>query len=142
MTSSGDSYSDMPNVEPVIAYLDERFGLDTLWLYGSQAAGTATRESDIDLAGLFRRRPGVAELFEARGELGARLGHDVDLVDLDRVSPILAMQVLRKGRLVLDRNPGRRARFVAAAPSRYEDVRIMRREVERALVARVKRGRA
>lgn len=37
--------------------LDERFGVDALWLFGSEAQGRARPDSDVDLAGLFRRRP-------------------------------------------------------------------------------------
>jgi hypothetical protein len=52
------------------------------------------------------------------------------------------MQVLRYGRLLLDRQPARRLRVVAAAPGRYEDLKIVRREAERSLVERVRRGRS
>jgi hypothetical protein len=82
------------------------------------------------------------ELLEARGEIGSLLARDVDLVDLDQASPILAMQVLRHGRLLVDANPARRQRFVAHAPGRYEDLKIVRREAERSLLARVRHGRS
>ena len=95
-------------VERVAALLDERFGLDALWIFGSEARGTATEASDVDLAALFVRRPPTIEVLDARDAAGRVLGRDVDLVDLDRASPILAMQVLRHGRPVVDRNPSRR----------------------------------
>ena len=122
--------------------LDERFGLDALWLFGSEAAGSAVAESDVDLAALFGRSPAALELVETQQEIGALLGRDVDLVDLDRASPILAMQVLRHGKLLLDKNPRRRTDFVAHAPGRYEDVVITRREIEQALLQRVRGGRS
>ena len=71
------------------AYLDERFGLDALWVYGSEARGMAGPRSDLDLGALFDHRPEPADLLDAASELSLRLGRDVDLVDLDRVSPIL-----------------------------------------------------
>jgi predicted nucleotidyltransferase len=123
-------------------WLDDRFGLDALWLFGSAATGMATTDSDIDLAALFQRRPSGVELLEAKQQLGSLLSRDVDVVDLDRASPILVMQVLRYGRLLLDRQPARRLRVVAAAPGRYEDLKIVRREAERSLVERVRRGRS
>jgi hypothetical protein len=82
------------------------------------------------------------ELIDARGDLAAQLGRPVDLVDLDRASPILVMQVLRHGHLLLDRDPARRHRLAAAAPGRYEDLMIVRRPVERALLDRLRRGRS
>lgn len=77
---------------------------------------------------------------EARAEAELEIGKPVDLVDLDRASPILAMQVLRHGRLLVDRDRGRRIRFTAAAPGRREDVLLTRRPVERRLLERVTHG--
>lgn len=132
---------DSAILDRAILWLDEQFGLDVLWLFGSEARGTATTDSDVDLAALFRCVPSPSELLEARAELGTLLGRAVDLVDLDRASPILVMQVLRHGTLLLDRNPNRRVRLVAAAPGRYEDLRLVRREGERLLLERVRGGR-
>lgn len=125
-----------------IEILDDRFGLDALWLFGSHAVGRAGADSDVDLAALFRRRSSPIDLLDAQQDLAELLSCEVDLVDLDRASPVLAMQVLRHGKLLLDRNPRRRIDFVARAPGRYEDVIITRREAERALLERVRSGRA
>lgn len=129
-------------LQAVVDLLEDRFGLDALWLFGSVAAGRARPDSDLDLAALFQRRPTGLELLEAQGELGALVGRPVDLVDLDGDAPILAMQVLRHGTLLLDRAPERRIAFAAHTPMRYEDLKIVRREAERALLERVRRGRA
>jgi hypothetical protein len=123
-------------------YLDSRFGLDALWLFGSEAIGAAGPFSDIDLAGLFPSRLSALDLLEARDALGALLGRNVDLVDLDRASPIVAMQVFRHGRLLVDANPKRRLQAVSGTASRYEDLRIVRREAERAMLARIRNGRS
>jgi predicted nucleotidyltransferase len=122
------------------AYLDQRFGLDALWVYGSEAKGTAGPRSDLDLGALFVRAAAPADLLDAAAELSVRLGRDVDVVDLDRASPILAMQVLRHGRLVNDANPRRRHDHFARTLSRYEDVKIIRRPMEEALYRRFAGG--
>ena len=129
-------------IDTIKEHLDGRFGLDALWLFGSEAIGAAGPFSDIDLAGLFRSRPSALDLLEARDALGALLGRDVDLVDLERASPIVAMQVLRHGRLLVDANPRRRHQAVSDTASRYEDLRIVRREAERAMLARIRNGRS
>jgi hypothetical protein len=121
--------------------LDRLAGLDALWLFGSEATGRATSRSDVDLAALFARRPSPLALVAAREGLQEILGRAVDLVDLERASPVLAMQALRHGRLVVDRNPTHRVRFTAALPGRYEDVAILRRPAERLLLARLAHGR-
>jgi len=118
--------------------LDRRFGLDTLWLYGSEAGGTARTDSDVDLAALFRRRPDPLEVLDARADLEELLHRDVDLVDLDQTSPILGMQVLKHGRLLEDRNPGRRHAAFGRILGLYEDVQILRREVEQAVLRRMR----
>jgi len=123
------------------ALLDQRVGLDALWVFGSEAAGTATSASDLDLAALFRRRPSPSECLALRAELASVVGRDVDLVDLERASPVLVMQVLRHGALVADRNPEHRLRFTATAPGRYEDLVLVRRTAERRLLERVRGGR-
>ena len=122
--------------------LDRRFGVDALWLFGSEARGQAREESDLDLAGLFRRRPTAVERLDAAGELAELLGREIDLVDLEQASPILGMQVLRTGRLLVDRVPARRHAFFGRTLNLYEDLKILRREAERALFRRVSDGRS
>jgi predicted nucleotidyltransferase len=125
----------------IIELLDRRFGLVGLWVFGSFASGQARSDSDLDLAALFEREPSALELLEARSALSALISRDVDLVNLESASPVLLMQVLRHGTLLLDRNPARRIRLTASAPGRYEDLSIVRREVEQALLGRI-RGRS
>lgn len=124
-------------IDQIVTLLEERFGLDTLWLYGSEAKGKATPGSDVDLAALFRRRPEPLEVFDARTDLEELLHRDVDLVDLDRTSPILGMQVLKHGRLLADRNPARRHAAFGRILGLYEDVRILRRKAEKELFRRM-----
>jgi predicted nucleotidyltransferase len=126
----------------VLEVLGERFGAEAVWLFGSQATGRATANSDIDLAVLFAKRPSAAERIELQATLAERLGHSVDLVDLDAASPALAMQVLKHGKLLVDRNPRRRIAFTAVLPSRYEDLRRLRAPIERMIAQRMSHGGA
>jgi predicted nucleotidyltransferase len=128
-------------VAAIQSFLEERFDLDALWEFGSRAEDRARADSDLDLAALFARSPSAAELLDARERLASLVGIDVDLVDLERASPVLAMQVLRKGRLLVDNHPYHRIHFTAGAPLRYEDLKIMRREAERAVLERVRTAR-
>ncbi len=117
-------------IDRIVDFLDRRFGLDTLWLYGSEAQGTAKPDSDVDLAALFRRRTEPLDVFDARTDLEEILHRDVDLVDLDQTSPILGMQVLKYGDLLVDRNPGRRHAAFGRILGLYEDVKLLRRDME------------
>jgi predicted nucleotidyltransferase len=125
------SQTELAEVE---GYLESRFGLAVLWLFGSEASGAARPDSDVDFAALFRRRVSHEALVDARLELGARLGRSVDLVDLDRASPIVAMQVARHGQLLCDSDRSTRLRFLTMLSSRYEDLRIARAPAERRLL--------
>lgn len=49
-------------------YLDARFGLVALWLFGSQATGRARSDSDVDLAALFVGRPDALAIVDAAAE--------------------------------------------------------------------------
>ncbi len=131
-----------PELDLAGEHLDRRFGLAALWLFGSRAQGVARGDSDLDLAGLFRRPPDQLELFDVEGELGETLGVEVDVIDLDQASPILAMQVLKHGRLLVDRDPRRREAFFGRTISMYEDLKIVRRGAEEALFERLSRGRS
>lgn len=125
-------------IDRIVDVLDRRFGLDALWLYGSEAQGTAKPDSDVDLAALFRQRAEPLDVFDARTDLEEILHREVDLVDLDQTSPILGMQVLQHGQLLVDRDPGRRHAAYGRILSLYEDVKIIRREVERELFRRMR----
>jgi predicted nucleotidyltransferase len=122
--------------------LERRLGIDALWLFGSESAGRARRDSDVDLAALFRRRPSAPGLLDAAAELSLGLGREVDLVDFESAPPVLAVQVLRHGRLLVDRAPHRRHRSVIRAISEYHDLKVLRRAGERALVLRMAGGRS
>jgi len=128
------------DLQKTVSFLDRRFGLETLWLFGSEARGASRPGSDLDFAAFFRRRPSALEVLDAREDLKGALHREVDLVDLDQASPILGMQVLRYGRLLVDRDAPRRYAFFSRTISMYEDVKIGRREAERTLYARVSRG--
>jgi uncharacterized protein len=127
-------------LQEVAAELDRRFGLEVLYLYGSQATGRDRAGSDVDLGALFRRSPSPAELFDAGGVLATLLGRDVDLVDLDRVSPILVRQVLKHGRVIHEAAPARRIALITKNIALYEDLKLLRREGEERLLRRFRDG--
>jgi predicted nucleotidyltransferase len=129
-------------IDRVVALLEERFGLDALFVFGSEAAGTQHRDSDLDLAALLRSRPDALALLDAQTALEQVTGRAVDLVDLGASSPILARQVLRSGRCVFGSGAPALASFEATLPSRYEDLKRVRAEAESALVERVVHGRS
>ncbi len=129
-------------LEQIRSALDARFGVDAMWLFGSQAAGRATPESDVDIAVLLRAAPDELTLLEVAESLSDELGSRVDIVELSRSGPVIATQALRHGRLICDANRRRRIAFETALPTRYADLKLVHRPIEAAVAERMRRGRA
>jgi predicted nucleotidyltransferase len=73
-------------------------------LFGSQALGTATARSDVDLL-VALADPGAARVAELAGRLERRVGRTVQLVRLEDAerAPALMTDVLERGRVLVDR---------------------------------------
>jgi predicted nucleotidyltransferase len=82
-----------------------------VYRFGSTARGTATAASDIDIAVLARAPIDPARRFDLQEALAALVGADVDLADLARSSPVLAIQVITEGQLVHEGDPAARGAF-------------------------------
>lgn len=102
-------------------------------VYGSVARGDDTSDSDLDLLVLLAEdQPDAAVKLAVR--LERRLGRKVDVARLNRIersSPLLLVQVLRDGRVVLDREaqwPSLVARSaeIARRAAQDHDARLLR----------------
>ena len=128
------------DLEAAARLLEARCGLDALWLFGSAAVGREGPASDLDLAVLVSTLPVPAERLALREDLASMLQRPVDLVFLDDASPVVAMQVLAKGRLVINRNPLRQAELVVRTITAYADLKHARAGVEQAIRERFGNG--
>jgi predicted nucleotidyltransferase len=91
-------------VADVVALASRLLGVERVWLFGSQARGTATRGSDFDIALQLpaAARPRWSEfVLECEDEVPALV--DLDLVDVDACDPALARDIAVTGRLVYER---------------------------------------
>lgn len=111
-----------------LARLPERVGpvpgLAALWLFGSYARGDETPLSDVDLAYLPEASPGPSFDVDLFQRVAAALGTDeVTLVNLEEAPPVLALRVLRDGRLLLGPSPGAVAIVTERVLGRHPDSR-------------------
>lgn len=101
-----------------------------VYLYGSQARGTARPGSDVDIAVLFaggapRTLQNPARDLERELEESLRL--PVEIVALNGASPDLVHRIMRDGVVLLDRDRPARLRFEVQARNEYFDLEPLRR---------------
>jgi predicted nucleotidyltransferase len=99
--------------------------LAAVYLFGSEARGTAGPRSDVDVALLYAQDPpatleGLSMSLE--GMIEQFLGRPVQVVVLNHAPPDLIHRVLRDGKLVLDRDRSRRIQFEVRSRNRYFDI--------------------
>jgi len=96
----------------IVAILREAVpDLIAVYRFGSTARGEARRDSDVDLAVLAGSPLAPVARFELQEDLAARLGRDVDLVDLGAAATVMRMQVIASGTLLAALDPPRQEAF-------------------------------
>lgn len=85
--------------DAALAAICDKYGIAELKVFGSRARGTARPGSDVDV--LYTLRPGRKlgwEIEQLADELTNLLGHDVDLVSLRSLHPLIKPTVLAEAR--------------------------------------------
>ncbi len=94
-------------------------GAQVLYLFGSEARGGASSESDVDLAVVAPCSLAAYDRFVLQEDLARSLGRDVDLVDLRVASEALKMEVVRDGRVLFEASAAVRGAFECEALADY-----------------------
>jgi predicted nucleotidyltransferase len=125
---------DEPTLAAALSLLEERYHPVAVLLFGSHTSGLEKPDSDVDLGLLLgRAAPDAFSLARTRTDLEEVLGKSVDLVVLDTASPILRMEVLRRHRMLVQKDPERFEQFVVRTLGEYFDLKRVREPIERAL---------
>ncbi len=95
---------DVQKFKPELKKIAEKYGIDMMVLFGSQATGKTHPKSDVDIAVLARTKFDIYRLMIELYEIFKR--SDVEVVDLSSVSPTLMRAVARDGRLIYEKHPG------------------------------------
>lgn len=120
--------NDSQVLSDIIQLAQEDSRIELLWLYGSHAKGVAHKNSDIDLAVVFKKwekkvverrlRPELLAM-EWQQKLKLKEG-DISVMDMN-IAPIpLAMSVLQSGNLLLSKNRSRQLQEQQRIMSRWE----------------------
>lgn len=112
-------------------------GLVAAYLFGSQARGTASETSDIDVGCWFASAPKtLAEApFGLAAELEGLSGKRVDLVVMNSASPDLVHRILRDGQLLVEHDRRRRIEMEVQARNTYFDTKPLRDAYRRAVLS-------
>ena len=115
-----------------IATLAEKYGLDFVVLFGSQATGKTHAKSDIDLAVITRGSINVPQLAVEFEHIFKR--DDVEVVNLAIASPTLMYAVSRDGQLLYEKELGAYLRWRVYATKIWMDTEWLRRMRDRKLI--------
>ncbi len=122
----------MEQIGIIKEFLQEEPGIAVVYLYGSAASGRDQVNSDIDIAILYKRgnEPDINKQVQISDELTSKLGREVDLLILNGASPIIRMQVLKKGEKLLVPDRKEANRFFVQTFNEYCDLKITRSVIE------------
>jgi predicted nucleotidyltransferase len=103
------------------------------YVFGSFGSPYFSEESDLDVAVDFGAALGPEAYLRLAMALSDAAGRNTDLLDLRRADPIIAMQVLKSGAVLLVNDPKALAAFQMVTLAAYADQKLDRRPVERDL---------
>lgn len=115
-------------------------GVLAAWIFGSQAAGTAGADSDVDLALLTDEPLPLLRRERLARDLEGPLGAPVDLVDLRRAGLAVQARVVRTGRLLFSDDEPARVAEVVRIQGMWPDVQRSLAAMDAAFLARVAAG--
>ena len=110
--------------------LSTRDDIAFVFLFGSFVTGGRNALSDLDIAVFFQRKVDFEKIYELREDLSETLGTEVDVVVLNDASPVIKMQVLKKGVLLIDNDRRAYNEFFLSTIKEYDDLKRNRKEVE------------
>ena len=67
---------------------------EAVYIFGSFADNTFNKNSDIDIAVLYKNRLSRIELFKKQEKLFLKLNRDIDLVDLQDINDVFAYEIV------------------------------------------------
>jgi len=125
--------------EQLVSYFSKLENIELIYLFGSETTGFTHPESDVDIALLFNidKVPETGRLMQIQDDLTSLLKKEVDIVVLNNASPIIRMQILRKGKKLIERNRRVFINFFTRTVNEYDDLKRVRSVIEK----KIARGR-
>lgn len=114
----------------------ERHPVQQAYLFGSHARGTAGPLSDIDIAVVYAPGRDIDKAESALfADLSRTLGTDnIDLIDIETASPLLAHRAVLRGVPIIQASPHATAMLKTRILHAYEDTRYLRKIKQQAFL--------
>ncbi len=126
--AGGVNKTDIPAI--LADFFKTKSGVLLVFLFGSAVSGKMTEESDIDIGILFEHERDFFEINELKSELNEILKRDIDIAVLNSASPVLKMQVLKKGLLAFAKDKKYYNNFFVDTINQYDDLKQTRKVCE------------
>lgn len=126
-------------IAQLVHTLEQDTRIASAYVFGSLGSKHFGAESDVDIGLLFYpdKIPNACAVFELKNEISELTGVDVDLVLLNTSSPIICMQVLRKGKIIFERDRKTRIEFFVRTINTYSDLKMVRAAIEKKILTGV-----
>jgi len=102
-------------VKEIKRYFADKKNVSTIYLFGSFAKNFSRKDSDIDIAVLFKKNLDELERFnlvlEFALELENILGKKIDIINIENADPFFIHQVMLDKIIVIDKDTERRVSF-------------------------------
>lgn len=124
------SQTDLNIHKLIKSFFKDKHNVQLVFLFGSYASKQMKTSSDVDIGVLFEKKPSFHELNDLKENLSEVLKKDIDLVALNNASPIIKMQVIKKGILVFQRFKNDYSMFYGDTVNQYDDLKNIRKKCE------------
>jgi predicted nucleotidyltransferase len=132
-----------PNINPEIF---NKHKIKLAYLFGSRAKGTFTKDSDYDIAVLFKKKNGIrgflAESAHLKDELREFFPKELDIIALNNAGSLLKYEAISKGLPLFSEDEKFRIDFEVLTVKEYIDDQYMRDIYTNALARRLHKTKA
>ena len=118
---------DKDQIRKIISFATKHSEISVIYLFGSHAVGHQRSRSDIDLGILFSKNVEGFMRINLETEISNLLRKDVDLIDMEKSSPILRHQIHKYGKLIYDDGSDFPFQFRAGSIRDYLDTDYLRK---------------
>jgi predicted nucleotidyltransferase len=120
------------DIDRVIQLITEQIpSTEVIYLFGSEANGTSSTESDVDIALLtpYECKVNSIDLYELKGKVEIALGKDVDIIHLNQASIVFQFQITTTAKQLYAKNASLVLQYEVLVLSMYQRLQEERKDI-------------